>query len=219
MIGIFIAALFISACTTIDMSTYEDENIYAELEMNDPKQVSLTVTNRTNDEFTLDQNSSSYTHIDQRSPLAAVADTQVGAVVAPLQVPAGTRRTQNFAIEQAVTFTNGKRNISEWVPENTSKEQFSFAYRIGDIEQLITFPDSQGRVLLGKVEVSQDIAVPFFSSIIDRRRKLYDQAVTRAQNDFGKDGKKFKLVNIHYESKTNGFVENASLSADVIETP
>jgi hypothetical protein len=198
------------------MSTYEDENIYAELEMNNPKQVTLTVDNRSQGEVVLDQTRVYYSRNSQEAPLTPVTETQSGADVPPMRVSPAARKSQNFALDQAVTFKNGKQNISEWLPQDTSDVGVRFVYRVGEEERPLVFPDPQERVLVGRVKVSLDIAVPFFSSIIDRRRKIYDLALAQARNSFGADGKQLRLVNLHYDSKTTGFVENAVLTADVI---
>jgi hypothetical protein len=210
------AALSIGACSTIDMSTYEDENIYAELEMNNPRQVTLTLDNRSQGELVLDQTRVYYSYNNQEAPLTPVTETESGADVPPMRVPPAARKSQNFALDQAVALKDGKRDISEWLPQDTSGVGVRFVYLIDEEERPLVFPDPQERALVGKVRVSLDIAVPFLSSVIDRRRKIYDLAFAQAKSSFGAGGKQLRLVNLHYDSKTNGFVENAVLTADVI---
>jgi hypothetical protein len=212
-----IAAAVLLSCTTIDMSTYEDGNIYAELETNDPKQVVLMVDNRSSGEVSLDQNSASYTRFNQDARLTAVTETQSGAAVPQLIVPVRTRKSRSFATEQSVTSKNGKLVLNAWVPtEIADDSSFTFSYRIGEETFPISFPDTQERTIVGKVKVSLDIAMPFFYRIPERRQKIYDRAIAQAKESFGANGKKLQLVNLRYDSKSTIFVENATLSADVI---
>jgi hypothetical protein len=193
------------------MSTYEDENVYAELETNNPKQVILTVDNRSGSEVTLDQNGAAFLHNGRESPL-----TPLDGTGAPLYIGPGSRQSRNFAASQALSLEGNKPVISDWVPTDPTGVAYRFNYRIGGEEQSLAFPDTQGRTLVGKVNVAADIALPFLKSIPDRRRKLYDQAQAQAVANFSTPGKELQLVNLHYSSTTNAFVEKAALSADVI---
>ncbi|MDR2177172.1 MAG: hypothetical protein LBP20_03915 [Treponema sp.] len=203
-------ALLSTACTTIDMSTYEDEYIYAELESNNPKQVTLTVDNLSAGELTLEQTGASCRYNAREFPLVPV--TQSAASAAPLSP--GARHSWNFAAQQPLNLSGGTQG--GWVPENSSAMEFRFAYRLGGEERSITFPDSGERTLIGTVQAAVDIPLPFLKSVTERRRKVFEQALAQAKTSFGADGKKLRLVNLRYYSTSNGFVENAVLSADVI---
>jgi hypothetical protein len=216
VVFILAAVLFSAACTTMNMFSYEDENIYAELETNDPKQITLTINNRSGVEITLDQSSAGYTHGNQESPLTPVTATQSGDQVPALHLSPRSQQSRSFALERAVTRNSGKPSISDWLPADNAGDCFAFIYRIGGEDHPLIFPDTHERVILGKVSVTLDIAMPFTSSIIDRRRKIYDKALEQAKASFGLDGRQLRLVNLRYSSKSNAFVENAALSADVV---
>jgi hypothetical protein len=211
-----LAVLGVSACTSIDMATYEDERIYAELEMNDPRQITLTIDNQSQAGLTLDQSGARYTRYSQESPLTALDETAYGTDVPPLRVPAGSRGNRNFALEPAVTVTSAKRTVNKWLPEDTSALGFRFYYQADGEEWPLVFPDPQERELVGKVKISIDIAMPFFYTIPERRQRIYDQALIQARNAFGEGGRELRLVNLRYDSKVSGFVEKATLNADVI---
>ncbi|MDR1025514.1 MAG: hypothetical protein LBL56_07285 [Treponema sp.] len=217
-----LALLFLAAaCTTIDMSTYEDENIYAELELNNPKQVILTVDNRSGAAFVLDQTRTASLRGGPEFPLIPLDGTGSGdsPMNIEMNIEPGARQSRNFIARQALGVDGGKPVINDWVPADPSGMVFRFNYRIGGEDRPLTFPDPQTRTLRGKVNVSADIALPFLKSIEARRRKLYDQAQAQAAASFGAPGKTLRLVNLRYSSSTNGFVEKAALSADVVENP
>jgi hypothetical protein len=208
------ALLFLGACSTVDMFTFEDENIYAELEMNDPGRVTLTVDNRGSGELTVDQERASYTGGGRRTPLRAVSEDSAPPL--PLQISPGAQQTRSFAPAEALALSDGKLKTADWVPEDNSDDRFDFMYNIDGGEHTFTFPDSRERPLLGKVQVSLDIALPFRYSIAERRRMIYDLAVDQANKAFGERGKKLRLVNIHYDSVSKGFSEKIQLTAEVI---
>jgi hypothetical protein len=223
-------------CTSIDMSTYEDDYIYAELAMDDPRQITLTIDNQGPDELILDQTKVRYIRYNQESPLTPVTETEHGADVPPLRIAPQTQGSRNFALEPSLSVTNGKRTINKWVPEDTSALGFKFYYRLegkepageapageeregeapGREERPLFFPDPHERELVGKVKVTLGIGMPFFYTIPERRQRIYDQAVAQARAAFGAGGRELRLVNLHYDSKISGFVENAILTADVI---
>jgi hypothetical protein len=207
-----LCALALAACSTIDLSTYEDADIYAELETNNPKQVTLTVDNRGGDPFTLEQSGAAYRRDNRESPLIPVnsAGESPSRILSP-----GARQSWVFVAQHALNPGAGKQSIADWVPPDSSSLEFRFTYRLGGEERTLVFPDTGERTLLGKVQVAVDIALPFLKSVEDRRRKVYDQAVAQAAASFGAGGKKLRLVNLRYDSKSNGFVENVILSADV----
>jgi hypothetical protein len=212
--GGLVALLFLgvctSACSTIDMFTYEDGNLYAELEANNPQQVTLTVDNRSGGELILDQERAAYIGGGRRFPLKAL-DRE--SREAPLRLPPGVRQSLSFAPAEALSQDGGK--IAEWVPEDASGDSFEFSYRAAGEEQALIFPDDRERPILGRVKVSLDIPLPFSSSVTERRRRIYDQALIQAKESFGGE-RKLRLVNIRYGSTSNGFKEKAVLNADVI---
>ncbi|MDR1353228.1 MAG: hypothetical protein LBK05_08095 [Treponema sp.] len=212
--GALVLLLLAAACSTIDMSTYEDANIYAELEMNDPKQVILTVDNRSGAEFVLDPTRAAYLGDNRELPLISLNETGD----APVNIEPGTQRSRNFTARQALSLKGRKPVINDWVPADSSGMVFRFNYHMGGEEGSLAFPDPQSRTLLGKVTVTADIVLPFFKSIKNRRLKLYRQAQAQAAANFSTPGKKPRLVNLHYSSTNNGFVEKAVLSADVVES-
>jgi hypothetical protein len=212
----FFAALLVfgaAACTTIDMFTYEDGNVYAELEANNPQQVTLTVDNRGGGDLLLDRSRAAYTGGGRRSPLTALGGSPEDP---PLRLPPGTRQSLSFAPAEAVSQSGGKEKIAGWVPEDASGGRFEFTYRAAGEEHPLVFPDDREQPVLGRVKVSLDIPLPFTSSVMERRQKIYDQAFKQAEGAFGGEGKKLRLVNIRYGSTSNGFKEKAVLSADVI---
>lgn len=215
--GALVAAL-LTGCSTIDMSTYEDEYIYAELETNNARQVTLTVDNRSEAAFALEQTGSAYRYNSRESLLVPVTGAGTGDPASQLLLPPGTRRSWNFVAQHAINLSGGKQSIGDWVPEGSSALEFHFPYRLGGEERALAFPNSGERALVGKVQVAVDIPLPFLKSIADRRRKVYDQAVAQARTSFGAGGRELTLVNLRYDSKSNGFVENVTLSADVVET-
>ncbi|MDR2746359.1 MAG: hypothetical protein LBB77_02835 [Treponema sp.] len=213
--GLLAALLVLGACTTIDMLTYEDGNIYAELETNDSTRVTLTVDNRGGGDLILDQDRALYTGGGRRSSLTALAETPDGEIP-QFRLPSGARRSLSFAPAEAVSVSGGKRKIADWAPQDILDDRFEFTYSMDGEEYPLIFPDEGERPLLGKVNVSLDIAMPFASSVTERRRKIYDLALSQANNAFGGEGKKLRLVNIRYDSTSSGFKEKAILSADVI---
>jgi hypothetical protein len=215
--SVFAVLLISAGCTTIDMSTYEDEHIYAELETNNAKQVTLTVENRSGDEFTLEQTGAAYRYNNRESPLVAAGSAGSGGTASQMLLPPGAQRSWNFVAQHAINLSGGKQSIGNWVPEDSSALEFRFMYHLDGEERSLTFPNTDSRHLVGKLQVTVDIGLPFLKSIADRRRKAYDQAVAQARASFGAGGKALVLVNLRYDSKTNGFVENVTLSADVVE--
>jgi hypothetical protein len=211
--GLLAVLLGLGACTTIDMFTYEDGNIYAELETNDPTRITLTVDNRSGENLSLLQNRAVYAGAGRLFPLTALGGIQGGS---QLQLSPGTLQSLSFALAEAVTTSNGKQKITPWLPKDISDDRFEFAYTMAGEEHRLVFPDDQKRPLLGKVNVSLDIPLPFSSSITVRRRKIYDLALQQAKESFGKERQKLRLVNIRYDSTSNIFKEKAVLSADVI---
>jgi hypothetical protein len=203
------------ACTTIDMSTYEDEYLYAELETNNPKQVTLTVDNRSGSEFTLETRAF-YRFGGGESPLTPVSETESGNALPRMFLAPGSRQSRNFAAEQALSLRGGKQSIGDWVPKASSGLEFSFVYRLGGEERSLVFPDHRERVLVGRVQVAVDIPLPFLKTIAERRLKVYEAALAQARISFGAEGRELRLVNLRYSSKTTGFVENALLNADII---
>jgi hypothetical protein len=218
MVVVVAMALLTAACATtgIALFTFEDENIYAELEASDPKQLNLVIDNRSSGALTLDQGKAAYTHANQESRLIAVDGTQAGTAVPTLRVPVRTQQSRNFALERAVTRNGDIASVGDWVPPDTSMDRFAFVYRIGDEEYPINFPDTGERVLLGKVTVTLEIGMPAATPVSERRRKIYDKAVEQAAASFGAGGRLLRLVNLRYASTGNFFKESASLSADVI---
>ena len=212
LLGVLAALLVLGSCTTIDMFTYEDGNIYAELETNDPARVTLTVDNHSAGDLTLVQNRALHTGSGRRSSLTLLDEAQG----TQFQLSRGDKRSLSFAPAEAISLSGGKQKIAAWVPEDASNDRFEFAYSIAGEEHPLVFPDGQERLLLGKVNVSLDIPIPFSSSVMERRRKIYDLAIKQANSAFGGAGKKLRLVNIHYDGTSNGFKEKATLTADVI---
>jgi hypothetical protein len=214
--GVLAALLFLGACSTIDMFTYEDENIYAELEMNNPAQVTLMVDNRGNGELTLDRERVFYISGGRRSLLKGIDVTAAETQASPLRIPPGTRQSQSFALEEAISPGSGKLKITDWVPEDNAGDHFNFVYSAAGAEYPLAFPDSKERPLVGTVKVSLDIAMPFRYSITERRRRIYDLAMAQAKDAFGERGRELRLVNIHYDSVSKGLSEKTFLTAGVI---
>lgn len=215
--AVFTVLMISAGCTTIDMFTYEDQLIYAELETNNAKRVTLTVENRSEDGFTLEQTGATYRYNNRESLLVPVTSAESGDTATQMLLPPGTQRSWDFVAQHAISLNGDRQSIGNWVPEGSSVLEFRFMYSLGGEERTLTFPYSGERTLAGKLQVAVDIPLPFLKSVADRRRKVYDQAVAQAKTSFGADGKKLILVNLRYDSRTNGFVENVTLSADVIE--
>jgi hypothetical protein len=212
--GILAALLALGACTTIDMFTYEDGNVYAELETNDPARVTLTLDNRGAGDLILDQNRAVYAGGGRRTPLAALGEGPESPP--PLRLSPGEQGSRSFAPAEAVSFSKGKRKIAEWVPGDASGDRFEFAYAMAGSEYPLAFPDGREQPILGKVNVSLDILMPFSSTVTERRRKIYNLALSQADTALGGTGKKLRLVNLRYGSENKGLREKAALSADVI---
>jgi hypothetical protein len=207
--GVLASLLVLGACGTIDMLTYEDANLYAELETGDPTRATLTVDNRGGGDLSLVPGRALYSGHGRRSPLTALDEG--GGPVSP-----GARRSFSFAPAEARSVKGGKEKIDAWLPADSSGDSFEFAYRLAGEEHPLVFPDNRERPLLGKVNVSLGIPMPFMSTPAERRRKIYNLALGQANSAFGGEGKKLRLVNIRYDSSSNGFKEKAVLSADVI---
>ncbi|MDR0400411.1 MAG: hypothetical protein LBH51_05655 [Treponema sp.] len=212
--AVFTAILFLGACTTIDMFSYEDENIYAELETNDPARVVLTVDNRGAGEVALDWERASYAGGGRNLSLRVIEEEIPAGF--PARILPGARQTRSFAPAEALTLSGGELIIADWVPEDNSEDRFSFIYSIDGRDYPLIFPDSRERPVLGAVSVSMTTALPFLRSIGERRRMIYNLALDQAKNAFGGGGKKLRLVNLRYGSSSKGFSEKAELSADVI---
>jgi hypothetical protein len=81
LLSIF-AVLFVS-CNSIDLATYEDENLYAELETKDPAMVTLLVANRGDREYELDRERLSYTRNGQTLQMSPLVLSQTGTAAPP----------------------------------------------------------------------------------------------------------------------------------------
>jgi hypothetical protein len=206
------AALF-AACTSIDLATYEDENLYAELETNDPTMVTLRVVNRRNQEIELDRDGMSYVKGGQIMQMSPLILSQAGTSAPPLTVPPQARLSRSFAPEQLIRVEKGKLVVPQWVPENMDGSVFRFAYRTPEDEKKIVFPDNQERQLLGTVKIGNDTVFPFFKSVEKRRKILYDLAYAQAADSYGGN---IRLVNLRYDSVKGFFKESSTLNADVI---
>ncbi|MDR3148309.1 MAG: hypothetical protein LBU00_08050 [Treponema sp.] len=208
-----IAVLVMStACTTIDMSTYEDSYVYAELETNDPKRVTLTVDNRSGTIFTLEETGALYRYEGRESHLVLLNEAEGSR----LSLAPNDRHSWNFVARQALTLSNGTQSVTDWVPANSSTGEFHFAYRLGEEERSLTFPDPGERSLVGRVTISVDIALPFLKPVAERRAQAYEAARVQARDNFGSGGKELRLVNLRYDSSSNGLVEKVTLRADVV---
>ncbi|GHU15477.1 hypothetical protein FACS1894163_02300 [Spirochaetia bacterium] len=205
---IVLSMVLISACTSIDLAIYEDEKVYAELETNNAQLVTLKVTNQTGTELNILPDQISYS-----------ANSKTNALVPEGTVkPVPSRGTESifFVDPQAVTVPKpDKRKVDKWVPESLKTSEFRFGYRIGETDGVMIFPDPQERVAVGKVNISNDFALPVFTKPEARRTKLYNMALEQAKASFGAD---IRLANVRYDSTTNFFVDKATLSADVIKT-
>ncbi|GHV53488.1 hypothetical protein AGMMS49579_12340 [Spirochaetia bacterium] len=204
---IVLSIVLISACTSIDLATYEDEKVYAELETNDAKLITLKVKNLTGTELNILPDQISYS-----------SDSKTNALVPEGTLkPVASRGTESFFFvdPQAVTVPKpDKREVAKWVPDSLKTSEFKFGYRIGETDGVMIFPDPQERTLAGKVNISNDFALPVFTKPEARRTKLYNMALDQAKASFGAG---IRLVNVRYDSTTNFFVDKATLSADVVK--
>jgi hypothetical protein len=211
---IVFSLIFISACTTIDLTTYEDELVYAELETNNAKLVTLKVKNQTDRELNILPDQISYSVNNAANVLAPEWETGVQpGTITPVASKETTSRS--FVDPQAVTVNekSGKRTVAKWVPDSLKTSGFRFGYRVGETNGVMIFPDPQERVVAGHTNVSKDFALPIFTKADARRSKLYNMALDQAKGSFGAD---IRLVNLRYDSTNSFFVDKATLSADVI---
>jgi hypothetical protein len=209
---VVVAALF-SACTSIDLATYEDDKLYAELETSDPTMVTLTVESRWNSEIEINRDRLSYNRNGLTQPMSPLVLSQTGTAAPPMTVPARARLNRSFAPEQLIRVEGGKLVVPNWVPEELEGSVFRFGYKTAEGEGEMVFPDPQQRQILGSVKVSNDAALPFFKSVGDRRKTLYNMARDQAIDTYGNN---IKLVNLRYESTKAFFKETGRLSADVV---
>jgi hypothetical protein len=205
--------VFFASCSSIDLATYEDENLYAELDTNDPTMVSLLVVNRRNQEIELDRQGLSYTENGETLQISPLVLSQTGTAIPPLIVPPQSRLNRSFAPERLIRTENGKLVIPEWVPEKLEGSVFRFPYTAAEGKKEIVFPDNRQRQILGTVKIANDTVFPFFKSVEDRRKKLYSLAHSQAVSSYGAN---IKLVNLRYDSAKGFFRESSSLNADVI---
>jgi hypothetical protein len=209
----FALAVLLASCASIDLATYEDENLYAELDTNDPTMVTLLVVNHRNQEIELDRQGLSYTGNGKTLPMSPLVLSQTGTSVPPMIIPPRARLNKSFAPEQLIRVESGKLVVPEWVPEKLEGSVFRFAYKAPEGEREIIFPDNQQRQLLGTVKITNDTVFPAFKSVEDRRKKLYNLAYAQAASSYGSN---ITLVNLQYDSAKGFFKESATLSADVI---
>jgi hypothetical protein len=213
---IFLLAFFgvlFAACTSIDLATYEDDNIYAELETNDPAMVTLMVINQQDQEIELDRDRVNYIRGGEIMQLSPLVLSQTGTSVPPMIIPPRARLSRSFAPEQFIRVEKGKLVIPKWVPENIDGSVFRFAYKTPEGQREMVFPDTGQRQLLGSVRITNDTVFPVFKSIEKRRKALYDLAHAQAVSSYGNN---VRLVNLRYESTKGFFKESAALNADVV---
>jgi hypothetical protein len=206
-------AVLFAACTSIDLATYEDENLYAELDTKDPSMVTLMVVNRRNQEIELDRDGMSYIKGGQIMQMSPLVLSQAGTSVPSLIISPQSQMSRSFAPEQLIRMEKGKLVIPQWVPEKIDGSTFHFAYKTPGGEKKIVFPDNQERQLLGTVKITNDTVFPFFKSVEKRRKVLYDLAYAQAASSYGSN---IRLVNLQYDSAKGFFKESSSLNADVI---
>jgi hypothetical protein len=207
----FFGALF-AACTSIDLATFEDENIYAELETNNPAMVTLMVVNRQDQEIELDRDRLNYIQGGETMQMSPLVLSQTGTAIPPMIIPPRARLSRSFAPEQLIQVKKGKLVIPKWVPQNIDGSVFRFAYKTPEGQKEMVFPDTRHRQLLGSVKITNDTVFPFFKSVEARRKVLYDMAHAQA---VASHGNSIRLVNLQYDSTKGFFKESSSLSADV----
>lgn len=137
-------SFLLASCGTYK-AAYSDNDIYAELEINDSEYVVLHVRNNTDSAVQIFPDKSYYTNGTFNSVLIPNEKRYfiAGTTIPPVNVPPGRYISQEFVASKGVKFDDGKYDgISGWTPRSEDKLQnayFDFECQVNGVVRHLVF--------------------------------------------------------------------------------
>jgi hypothetical protein len=240
---IIIGGFSLQSCATVSNKNathnpiqFEDENVSSILSFNGPQWVDLSIQNKSNSVLQLNVDLSSFTTatgsnsklVPEGTKYITADETQPPAVIPP-----NGKYKKLYSSANAMYYASGQYGgwrTTNWIPDNLNGSTFIFAYKTNGEDKYITFSGNEylpnANEVLGTVTVEKRFWNIFFMPAVDKRREtLYNLALQDARLKYGAD---ITLTNLHYLGSWSpaslvlyfsiiGFVENASLTADVVK--
>lgn len=217
---------------------FENEDLQATLYFSSPKRITLEVENKTDSVIIIVMDLASFNGASGTSSRLVPEGTKYINTTEshPSEVipPKGKYR-KGFISADSIHFVSGSSGgweTDDWVPNKLAGTKYVFGYKTNTEDRFIVFSKdmalASGAVspeLLGSVVVSEQFwNILFLRSVEERRKILFDKAMNDATKKYGKN---IRLRNLDFQGSWSGlslvlyfsilgFVEDASLTADVI---
>jgi hypothetical protein len=240
---LFACLFFLQSCVTVNQFEFEklhashealsfdNEDVVATLTFNDSEWVTLAIQNKSSSVIQLVTDLSTYSSkhgatsklVPEGTKFIDAKNSTPSYTVAPI-----SNFSKSFFSADSVYYNTGKYGgwmSSSWVPDSLTGSSFVFCYKVSGNEKYIVFSPTEAEPLpIGMVEEkAMNWNILFLNPPENRRRYLYEKALSTAKKKYGSD---VVLRNLRYNGDWNplslilyfsmlGFVEDATLVADV----
>ncbi len=234
----------ITSCVTSDIYelkapiTFENEDVSATLLIAGSKVINLDIQNKTKDVITLVIDLASFTEPQGNNTRLIPEETKfIDATRSQpsVTIPPNGYYSKSFFSADSANYISGKYGgwrINDWLPLDLKGSSFVFGYRVAGKEKYMVFGgDKAEQQIFAQIEKLGSVTINktywnilFLNSVEKRRNALYDEALAKAKEQYGED---IALTNVRYQGDWDvkslllyfsmlGFVENATISADVV---
>jgi hypothetical protein len=140
----FMLGLGLFSCASFKAIAHLDDDIYAELEVEDSDYVILYVKNNTNAQIQILSDKSYYSNGRYNSVLIPYEERYMtrGTLVPPVNIPPQRELTQRFVASKAVEYDEDEFNINNWTPRDSEEivaAYFYFEYEINGVTKQLIF--------------------------------------------------------------------------------
>lgn len=216
---------------------FENEDIVAELSFHDGEWINLELENKTNYVIQLITDLSTYTSISGKGSKLVPEGTKYAD--ATNSIPSTTiapksKFQKKFFSADSIYFSSGKYGgwrMTRWLPDSLNGSSFVFTYKLDNTDKYIIFDGNDSKTLIPDAPTKIGVITSektfwhllFLGDSDKNREELYALALEEAKKEYGDN---IELYNLNYVGKwslkslllwfsTLGYVENASLTADV----
>jgi hypothetical protein len=219
--------------------TSQNEVISGKLNCKNSYWAEIAIENKSDKVVTLLWDVSSFSPINGNSQRFVPEGTKyvdAKQSIPPVSIAPGSKYVKSFSSSDSFYYQSGEyggwRDLP-WIPKDLNGSKFVFGYRIGSEEGFLIFDGNESSKkmkappqIIGSVSYEKTFWNVLFLKSVDKRREfLLEQATKEAEKKYGNN---IELTNIEYEGNWSpasillyfsmlGFVENASITADVIQ--